>query len=292
MDVLEPFDITCWRGMVYASDVAKAANALESGKILYAPQLRFELTEAERRFLFPEYLDQDSKNISWRPGSGVLDGARCSQKQERRELLVLLERYYNQASDLLKTILPGYAGSLKPGFTSFRPAEVAGRATSWQRDDTRLHVDAFPSRPMRGLQILRVFTNLNSDRPRIWRGGEMFEEVATKFMPQIRPPFPGTSLALYLLQRVKGWRTEYDHFMLRIHDRMKADQEYQSQVSQTQFAFPPDATWACFTDRVSHAAMSGQFAFEQTFYLPLGAMTYPDRTPLRILEPLVGRRLA
>ena len=224
-------------------------------------------------------------------GSGVLDGAHC-QRSERGALLTMLERYYNQASDLLKTILPRYTDFLKPGFTSFRPAEVAGRASSWQRDDTRLHVDAFASRPMQGTQIFRVFSNVNTQKPRIWRVGEPFERVASKFLPEIRPPLPGSSLALYLLRRVKGWRTEYDHFMLIIHDRMKADESYQCQAPQTQFAFPPGATWACFTDRVSHAAMSGQFAFEQTFYLPIGAMKYPERTPLRILERLAGRRLA
>jgi hypothetical protein len=38
--------------------------------------------------------------------------------------------------------------------------------------------------------------------------------------------------------------------------------------------------------------MSGQFAFEQTFYLPVNPMQYPERTPLRISERLAGRRLA
>jgi len=80
--------------------------------------------------------------------------------------------------------------------------------------------------------------------------------------------------------------------MLGIHDRMKADQGYQSQVAQTQLAIPPGATWACFTDLVSHAAMSGQFAFEQTFYLPVIAMKDPERSPLRVLERLAGRALA
>jgi hypothetical protein len=90
---------------------------------------------------------------------------------------------------------------------------------------------------------------------------------------------------------VKGRRTEYDHIMLGIHDAMKADTEYQSQVPQTQLAFPPGVTWACFTDRVSHAAMSGQFALEQTFYLPVDAMNDPASTPLRVLERLAGRVL-
>jgi hypothetical protein len=80
--------------------------------------------------------------------------------------------------------------------------------------------------------------------------------------------------------------------MLGIHDRMKADQRYQTKAAQTALEIPPGATWACFTDSVSHAAMSGQFAFEQTFYLPVEAMQDPSRSPLRVLERLTGRPLA
>jgi hypothetical protein len=72
---------------------------------------------------------------------------------------------------------------------------------------------------------------------------------------------------------------------------MKADTYYQTRSPQTELALPPGSTWACFTDLVPHAAMSGQFAFEQTFYLPVQAMRDPDRSPLRILERLAGRPL-
>jgi len=144
---------------------------------------------------------------------------------------------------------------------------------------------------MQGLRILRVFTNVNPSLPRIWRVGEIFEQAAARFLPGIRRPLPGASWLLEQLHIVKGRRTEYDHFMLRIHDRMKADQGYQAQVPQTQLDIPPGATWACFTDAVSHAATSGQFAFEQTFYLPVSAMKDPERSPLRVLERLTGRTL-
>jgi len=56
--------------------------------------------------------------------------------------------------------------------------------------------------------------------------------------------------------------------MLAIHDRMKSDNRYQSQIPQTELPILPGATWACFTNSVSHAAMSGQFAFEQTSPVP------------------------
>jgi hypothetical protein len=46
-----------------------------------------------------------------------------------------------------------------------------------------------------------------------------------------------------------------------------------------------------FSDVVSHAAMSGQHAFEQTYHLPVNSMMDPSRAPLRILENLLNREL-
>jgi 3-deoxy-D-manno-octulosonic acid hydroxylase-like protein len=291
MEILETFDIKSWQGPFPAEVVAKAADALETGKLLYAAQLPFDLSQAERRFLSPDCLDSKSKNVSFRPDSGVLKGTSC-QGTERDALLRMLRRYYVHASGFLQALCPGYTNHLEPGFTSFRPAEIAGRTTSWRHDDTRLHVDAFPSRPLQGLRIVRVFTNVNPQMPRVWRVGERFEQAAAHFLPGIKPPRPLTSQLLYWLRITKGRRTAYDHFMLGIHDQMKADQTYQAQVPQMQLSIQPGTTWACYTDSVSHAAMSGQFAFEQTFYLPVSAMTDPERAPLRVLERLVGRPLA
>ena len=79
--------------------------------------------------------------------------------------------------------------------------------------------------------------------------------------------------------------------MLQLHDLMKGDAEYQAEAPQSRFDFPPGSTWMAFTDQVSHAAMAGQFQLEQTFLLPIDAMLEPQRSPLRILERLVGRRL-
>jgi hypothetical protein len=290
MEVFEPLDITSWLGPFSAEIIGKAADALETGKLLYAPHLPFELSAAERRFLSPDCLDSKSKNVSFRPNSGALRGTRCVGA-ERDQLLSMMRRYYTRTSDLLRALCPGYSDYFTPGFTSFRPAEIAGRVTSWRQDDTRLHVDAFPSRPMQGVRILRVFTNVNPQMPRVWRVGEMFEKAALNFLPGIKPPWPGTATLLRWLHIVKGRRTEYDHYMLGIHDGMKADDNYQSQVAQMRISIPPGATWACFTDSVSHAAMAGQFAFEQTFYLPVSAMKSPDRSPLRVLERLVGHTL-
>src|SRR6266404_105772 len=188
MEILEQLEITKWNGPSSGHAVA----ALESGKIIFAPRLHFELSEAERRFLSPSYLDGKSKNLSYRPSTGALQGTHTTGA-EREEMLRMLRRYHQQSTALVNALCPQYRERITPGFTSFRPAEIAGRHTSWRKDDTRLHVDAFPSRPLQGLRILRVFSNVNPTAPRLWRVGEPFEQVARTFLPHIRPPFPGSS---------------------------------------------------------------------------------------------------
>ena len=102
---------------------------------------------------------------------------------------------------------------------------------------------------------------------------------------------PVSSLALNWLGLTKSRRSAYDHYMLRLHDTMKADLDYQENAVQRQFDFPAVSTWITFTDKVSHAAMGGQYALEQTFYLPVDAMMDPEQSPLRMLEHTLGRRL-
>ncbi|HEY6936865.1 MAG TPA: Kdo hydroxylase family protein, partial [Terriglobales bacterium] len=87
-------------------------------------------------------------------------------------------------------------------------------------------------------------------------------------------------------------RSTYDEFMLRFHDWLKESSRFQSSAEKTRLSFPPLATWLVFTDGVPHAALSGQFALEQTFIIPPAALVCPDAAPVHILEKLCGRRLA
>jgi hypothetical protein len=97
----------------------------------------------------------------------------------------MLRRFGDAAEALLRDLLPGYAPALERARTSFRPAEIAGREYSPRHDDRLLHVDAFPSRPMRGRRILRLFCNVAADgAPRAWRVGEPFPDFARQFLPR------------------------------------------------------------------------------------------------------------
>jgi hypothetical protein len=175
---------------------------------------------------------------------------------------------------------------------SLRPAETAGRKGPPREDDTRVQVDAIPSQPTGGDRILRVFCNVNPDgKAHEWRLGEPFEAVARHFLPRVGQPVAGSALLLYLLRRTQTMQSEYDHIMLKLRDTMAADEGYQLSVGQEPVLFQPGATWVCFTDSVSHAALSGQHQLEQTVFVPVEAMWDVKKSPLRILERLRSRDL-
>ena len=148
-----------------------------------------------------------------------------------------------------------------------------------------------PSRPNRGERILRVFTNVNPSEDRVWRVGEPFETMAKTLLPRVSNPIPGASAVLAAIRVTKGRRSIYDHLMLNLHDRAKADLDYQRECTQEIVRFAPGTTWLCFSDQVMHAAVSGQFMLEQTIHLPVSALYDPARSPLAILTRLTGRAL-
>lgn len=291
MQVLHTLPVKDWQEIFSAEQQQAAVNSVEEGKIVYFPQLPFVLLPAERRFLSPLYVDPKVKNISYNPATDELRGARITP-EEHAQLKTLLTRFAQQAHHLVLALFPMYESNLVVARTSFRPVEVHGRESSYRKDDSRLHIDAFPATPNQGQRILRVFTNINAtDHDRVWRVGEPFETVAKHFLSKIRKPFPGSAALLQLLNITKTRRSAYDHYMLQIHNRMKADGHYQCHAQQTEIRFPPGSTWIVQTDQVSHAAMSGQYVLEQTFYLPVNGMVDAAKSPLRILERLTGKTL-
>ena len=274
----------------------EAVSALESGRVLYFPELGFPVEEHEKLFFEDGFLQLSSKNVSYDPATNEIRGLKKTAgiTDERRIALGrMMARYAQFCSDLCGALMGERAKHLIVARTSFRPIEIEGRKSrTVGSDDTLLHVDSFSSRPMAGRRILRVFTNVSpAGKPRVWNVGEPFEELARRFVPRLKSPWPGERAALRMLHVTKTYRTLYDHYMLRLHDGMKADSDYQSTVPSTRVELAAGATWMCFTDQVSHAALSGQHVLEQTFYCDVEHMAEPERSPLRVLESIVQRPL-
>ncbi len=288
VDIVREFPDTTWS----SDGPTRGVEAIvEDGKVLSFPHLTFVLTDAERQYLDAQWADGRAKNISVRWPSGELRGA-AAASADLDALRALIVRYAAQAEALVLRLFPHYQGHLTRGNSSFRPSQVATRVTSWRKDDTRLHIDAFPSNPMHGTRLLRVFSNVNpSGQPREWRVGEPFEDHARRYLPAIRRPLPGTAFLLHASGITKRRRTEYDHVMLQLHDRAKADLGYQRSGPQARVDFAPGTTWVVYSDQVLHAAMGGQHMMEQTFYLEVESLQQPGSSPLRTLERLLQRPL-
>src|ERR1700684_2816734 len=189
-------------------------------------------------------------------------------------LHTIMRNYSAQLIQFVGNFLSPYSGKWNLDFASFRPLEEKNRDLPLHKRNDLLHVDAFPSRPTRGGRILRVFTNLNTTRPRVWTTTESFDALAQQYakaagLQQIAEDDSFFGRTVQSLGAKLGIgtmsRTPYDMFMLRFHDYLKENAAFQANCPKIRMEFPPLATWVVFTDSVAHAALSGQYAVEQTF---------------------------
>lgn len=279
---------------------------LEEGRVLLFDGLPFDLPAADRELLLSAQQtgSRFHKNISYRPVQDELRGLSSDQSEEVERLHGIMRRYSRQLTETLSRLLAPYAAHCSLDFASFRPLEEAGRDLPLHKRNDLLHVDAFPSRPTRGGRILRAFTNLNPSQARVWNVTDPFDRLAPRMAPEAglariaaaaSSPLRALGRGAAALTRAVGLRgadrSPYDQFMLRFHDFLKENSEFQQSCAKTRMEFPPGSSWIVFTDGVPHAALSGQFALEQTYIVPVAAMLLPQKSPLRVLEALSGRSL-
>ncbi len=282
--------IAGWSPATDEASAGRSCRALEAGAVVHLPRTAFELAMDERRFLSDAWAGDGAKNISLRPDTRVARGAKGGAA-DLEAMGAMMARYADAAEALIDTLLPRYRGGRMRGNTSFRPAAIEATRRSWRSDDRRLHADSFPSNPVQGRRILRVFSNVHPAEPREWLLGEPFPAFAARFLPRVRAPFPGSARFLATLGITKSRRSAYDHLMLGMHDAAKSDAAYQREAPREAIAFAPGSTWIAFTDQVVHAATRGQHALEQTFYVEVAAMEDRSRSPLAVLERMAGRAL-
>ncbi|HET9834283.1 MAG TPA: Kdo hydroxylase family protein, partial [Vicinamibacterales bacterium] len=137
---------------------ADVAAWLEAGDVVWQPHGFFTVQEREGALFSPKVL-AGGKNVSFDPATGRVGGS--SLTGDLADVLRgMLARFSDESHALVARVCPRYAPRLARGRTSFRPVEIAGRPSSWRKDDTRLHIDAFPATPVHGRRILRVFANV------------------------------------------------------------------------------------------------------------------------------------
>jgi len=279
---------------------------LELGNILYFPSTPFEFPDEWRVFLLQQRKSESRhhKNIAYRPAEDRLTGFGGEDKEAQERVHTILRGYSQRVVEFLSNLLPDYRPHWRLDYASFRPFEEQGRDLRVRARNDLLHTDAFPTRPTNGDRILRFFTNINPEKPRVWLTGQTFEVLAEQYAAQAGMPVPesrragafhsfarlGRKVAQALRMPVTT-RSPYDDFMLRFHHFLKENVQFQQSCPKTRHEFPPGSCWMVFTDMVSHAVLSGQFALEQTFIVPRDAMVTPENAPLRVLERLAGGSL-
>jgi hypothetical protein len=278
-----------WDADFSADERERALDSLEAGRIVYFPGLDFSLREAERRFLDPSTVKQPRKHggrarVIFFPDSGKSYKIKA-EGEAKQAMEAMVARYAAAATGLVKRLFPDYADALEIGPTTYRPYP----RTSVQG----LHVDSFFLFPTEGKRVMRLFTNVNpAGRPRVWQVGDAFEPFSRKFLPRVKREIPGSGWLLENLHITRGRRTPYDHAMRQLRNLCKRDRAYQQDAPRQWVEFPSGSSWIVYPDARLHGAATGQFAFEQTFFLPVEAMRDPGRSPLRQLERHFGRALA
>jgi 3-deoxy-D-manno-octulosonic acid hydroxylase-like protein len=280
---------------------AESYELLEAGNVLYFARSPIELPRQDIELLLSQRQAGSTyyKNIAYRPSEDRVTG--LDKTGDRERMRQVLKRYCNETTCLLAKLLARYATGWRVDFTSFRPFEEEGRALALHARNDLLHVDAFPTRPTHGNRILRFFTNLNPTAPRVWMTGEAFPELAARYaveggITRLARRRAGTaSQVTAKLAGAFGLRqftaSPYDTAMHRFHNFLKENAKFQGEAKKTRTEFPPGSSWIVFTDMVSHAVLSGQFALEQTFIIPYRAQHRPELAPVNILEKLAGRPL-
>jgi hypothetical protein len=282
------------------------AEQLESGHILFFPDLPFPLLLDDRDFLLGlrqtgGQLGMFHKNVAYRPFEDRLTGLDKKEPSDRkRRLGFILRKFSSDVAQFLDQTFPDYAGHIRRDFASFRPLEEKGRPSRLRARNDLLHTDAFPTRPTHGDRILRVFTNFNPSEPRVWHTSETFAGLAPRFARRAGLPRPAGGNPVRrlfsglgrLLGIAAARRSPYDRFMLRFHNFLKENRTFQETCTKQRWELPPSSAWIVYTDMATHAVLSGQFALEQTLIVSRSAMVLPQMAPISILETLCGYPLS
>jgi hypothetical protein len=284
----------------------KFSLELEKGNILFFPKIPFSFPQDEIDFLLKQRQTGVStrKNIAYKPQIDQVTNHESVSSEDRERLHEILKNYSSRVTQFLELLLPSYANHWKLDYASFRPFQEKGRKLRLRARNDLLHVDSFPTRPLNGSRILRFFTNINPIESRLWITSDLFKDLVEKYVKlgDLRlPQVAGYSLKDRLVQKMKGVlkslgvkipvRSPYDHFMLNMHNYLKENDDFQKNCVKTHWEFPPNSCWAVFTDQVSHAAISGQYALEQTLLIPRHCLLHPEESPVSILERLTGKSM-
>lgn len=277
---------------------------LEAGDIIFFPTTPIKIADTDLEFLLghEQVGGAYHKNIAYRPLEDRITGFSTQESATSERLRGIMRSYSQAVIEFLRHFLAPYQSRWQVDYASYRPEEEQGRDLALRKRNDLLHTDAFPTRPTNGDRILRFFNNINPQKTRNWITTETFDVL----LEQMRAgklngsgatvPVP-RSMEMPVLKRALSRarlgaiapslkRSPYDEFMMRFHNYLKENSEFQSNCPKQYWEFPPGSSWMVYTDMVSHAVLSGQFALEQTLIVSHQAMIAPDKSPYGALSRL------
>lgn len=304
--MLTTFDEARWR-----SNPDAVRDALESNRIVYFPDCPVPLPDrATLEFLRRELPSKlRLKNISYHPEAGKVSGIEADTATTLR-VTDLLRSHLNDVSSFLRRVTGNLTNDARIGTCSFRPIEEKGRGLKPHASNELVHVDAGAYGATNGDRILRFFVNVNAERDRVWATKGTFDDVLERSGKKSGLLDDSGRLAVSItrggadrafsalvagLARLNPLATvldssPYDRAMRRLHNYMKDDEEFRSDLAGYQeIRFPPNSAWTVFTDGVSHASLEGQFALVTTMIVRRARMLWPERAPF---NTLLGRSRA
>jgi hypothetical protein len=270
------------------------AERLERGEVVCYPTAPFALPAGpDLAFLLEQELGSLAhKNISYNPTTGKVAGFVRKGREQAERMRLVFASFSETVTTWLSGVLPGYARGWQLDRCSFRPQEEATRRLRLTARNDLLHVDAFPGRPSRGCRILRVFANINPRDPRIWMTSDPFAKLLQRYGAAAGLPVAeagnwlkqlGRGL-LRLVHPKQRRRSPYDAFMLRFHDYLKANEEFQERGPKRLWTFPPGCVWLAMTDTCSHAVLRGRYALEHSYFVSPEVLFLPQESPPALLS--------
>ena len=279
---------------------------LEAGDIVFFPETPIKIPQEDLDFLLghQHVFGTFHKNIAYRPLEDRITGFETQDPITADRLRRIMHRYSKDVIDFLGGFLGPYRSKWKVDYASYRPEEEAGRDLALRKRNDLLHTDAFPTRPTHGDRILRFFNNINPAKARSWMTTETFDVLVEKMQAGKlngggAVPLP-SSMSMPAVKRALGTlgvgalvpalkRSPYDDFMMRFHNYLKENSGFQKNCPKQHWEFPPGSSWMVYTDMVSHAVLSGQFALEQTLIVARQVMVTPEKSPYGVLSRLAPK---
>jgi hypothetical protein len=271
---------------------------LERGEVVQYPTCPFPLPKGDdMTFLLAQSLaSRAHKNISYDPRRDRASGFLRQSAEQAERLRVLLATFARGVTQWLASTLPRYASSWRTDMVSYRPIEEATRKLRLKARNDLLHVDAFPTRPTNGWRILRCFVNVNPSEPRVWVTSDPFARLLERYGAAAGLPGrqgPGWMQRVHdgmlrLFRPGRPRRSAYDAFMLRLHDHLKANEDFQERGTKHFWKFAPGSAWLAITDTCSHAVLRGRFALEHSYFLAPQSLALPDESPAALLARRCG----